>query len=206
MSPERKTRMARPKKYEEGPARFTLTLSPADKAVLERFALWLSYSTGKRLGIADCLLMTFRTSREFQAFEKTGGAMGPMFDTRAEPVQLAPAPVVTKPPEDPGKALRDRLYKERYLGEEGESPEAVIVRVPSPSSPSSPRPAAPSPSASGEDPDPDTLRAQLKASGLTNREIEEKAGVHNSIVSRFLTGKVVPRRAALVKLQAALKG
>lgn len=202
--------MARPKKYEEGPARFTLTLSPADKAVLERFSLWLSYSTGKRLGIADCLLLTFRTSREFQAFEKTGGAMGPMFETRAEPVQLAPAPVpVPAAQEDATKALRDRLYKERYLGEEGESSEAVIVRVPPlvPSSPvPTPRPAAPPPPALGEDPDPDTLRAQLKACGLSNKEIEVKSGVHNSIVSRFLTGKVVPRRAALVKLQAVLKG
>ena len=189
--------MARPKKYEEGPARFTLTLSPADKAVLERFSLWLSLRVGKRLGIADCLLMTFRSSEEFKAFERAGGAMGPMFET------AAPVPVPA-PAGDPTKALRDRLYKERYLGEEGESSEAVIVRVPSPV-PSSPRPAAASP-ALGEDPDPDTLRVQLKASGLSNKEIEEKSGVHNSIVSRFLTGKVVPRRPALVKLQAALKG
>lgn len=182
--------MARPKKYEEGPARFTLTLSPADKAVLERFSLWLSLRVGKRLGIADCLLMTFRSSEEFKAFERAGGAMGPMFET------AAPVPVpVPAPAGDPAKALRDRLYK---------SPEAVIVRVPSPV-PSSPRPAA-APPALGGDPDPDTLRVQLKASGLSNKEIEEKSGVHNSIVSRFLTGKVVPRRPALVKLQAALKG
>ena len=43
--------MARPKKYEQGAERITLSLSPETKVVVEAFCRWYSFTRDKTLGI-----------------------------------------------------------------------------------------------------------------------------------------------------------
>ena len=78
--------MGRPRKYPEGPGRFTFTMNPSDKAVIEAFARWYVYSTNRSLGVAEIMIEVLRRSPEFKAFEKTGRTAGPMF-AQAAPVE-----------------------------------------------------------------------------------------------------------------------
>lgn len=82
----------RPRKYAEGPGRYSITLAPADKDLVEKFLLWVQFHLGKRMGVAEVLLEGVRGSPLFAEFIRvTGYTPG---RPAAEPVSL---PLFTEP-------------------------------------------------------------------------------------------------------------
>ena len=63
----------RPRKYAEGPGRYSITLSPADKDLVEKFLLWVQFHLGKRMGVAEVLLEGVRGSPLFAEFKRATG-------------------------------------------------------------------------------------------------------------------------------------
>lgn len=166
--------MGRPRKYEEGPARYTLVLSPADKAILESYARYVSYVRNKNIAVAEILLEALRESPEFKKFEKTGRAAGPLFSQEVipEPVQAPPVTPRPKAPPVPVVALRPLPTQE-------EAPSAQDMEI-------------------------DQLRAALKALGISGSEIARRADVHKSDVARFLKGERTLGPGSLAKLAGVL--
>ena len=82
----------RPRKYAEGPGRYSITLSPADKDLVEKFLLWVQFHLGKRMGVAEVLLEGVRGSALYTEFVRaTGYTPG---RPAAEPASL---PLFTEP-------------------------------------------------------------------------------------------------------------
>ena len=107
--------MARPKKYEQGAERITLSLSPETKVVVEAFCRWYSFTRDKTLGIGETLIEVLKTSRAFEEFARTRpdaylGFDGHMTLTVPVVTQLplfeAPAPKAR--PDAPGPAVEAR--------------------------------------------------------------------------------------------------
>ena len=63
----------RPRKYAEGPGRYSITLSPADKDLVEKFLLWVQFHLGKRMGVAEVLLEGVRGSALYTEFVRATG-------------------------------------------------------------------------------------------------------------------------------------
>lgn len=58
----------RPPRFPAGFLRFSVNVSPEDHDAVNRFALWLSAREGKRIGIADTLLIGLKDSKLFREF------------------------------------------------------------------------------------------------------------------------------------------
>lgn len=96
----------RPRKYAEGPGRYSITLSPGDKELVEKFLLWTQFHLGKRMGVAEVLLEGVRGSPLFAEFKRaTGYAPGrppagpPNLPLFTEPEPAVGAPAVDAPAE-----------------------------------------------------------------------------------------------------------
>ena len=83
----------RPRKYAEGPGRYSITLSPKDKELVEKFLLWVQFHLGKRMGVAEVLLEGVRGSPLYAEFVRVTGYVegGP---AEPKPVSL---PLFTEP-------------------------------------------------------------------------------------------------------------
>ena len=196
----------RPRKFPDGPARYTLVLSPADKAEVEAFSRWFAYTTNQNIGIGEILLTILRQSPEFQAFRKA-------------------APVVTKP-----EPSREGVFLEHSLPEPSREgirqsdtlaepiiPVTLQAVTTKPEPEPSPVPvvtlqAAPEQAEgpefkggpySEEDPSA-ALRAALKTLGTSGSEVAKKAKVSAATFTRFMKGGQVPG-FTVDRLQAALK-
>lgn len=93
--------MARPKKYEQGAERITMSLSPETKSAVEAFCRWYSFTRDKTLGIGETLIEVLMDSEAFAEFTRTR----PAIVTRPGPAaQLAlfdaPAPLPGAPSQD----------------------------------------------------------------------------------------------------------
>lgn len=188
--------MGRPRKYQDGPGRFTLVLSPADKEVVEDFSRWYQFTTRRTMGVAEILLEILRKSREFETFQKAGRADGPLFAQLAqEPAAVTPQAAPVEKPVPPA------------------SPAPVAQPVAT--EPPAPVPSAPEPveapevqAAPLQEPALGVaeIREAAKAAGLSGRELARRAGLDPGAVSVILAGKRIPKPETLLKLKAALEG
>ena len=95
--------MARPKKYEQGAERITLSLSPEMKNTVEAFCRWYAFTRDRTLGIGETLIEILLDSSVFEEFSKTRPAVvtrppGPVVTQLALFEAPAPGPVVEARP------------------------------------------------------------------------------------------------------------
>lgn len=135
----------RPRKYAEGPGRYSITLSPADKDLVEKFLLWVQFHLGKRMGVAEVLLEGVRRSPLFTEFVRVTGytpgrpsaepASLPLFTEEPEPApntpdgaaEMIPEPVKAAPVE-PAKAP-EPVPVSKAPNAEGTPDEAAVLEL-----------------------------------------------------------------------------
>lgn len=185
--------MGRPRKYAEGPARFTLVLNPADKVTLESFTRWFAFKENRNLGIAEALLAVLRRSKEFSEFEATGQAAGPMF--AQAPLLLSQKEVALPVPAVQAQAPRvPEPVKALPVATQPKAPPVPVVAVQA-------LPVAQKALLA----EVEQLRNDLRNCGLSGSEIAVRAGINKANVNRFLAGEQTPKAETLAKLAAIVE-
>ena len=188
--------MGRPRKYAEGPARFTLVLNPADKVTLESFTRWFAFKENRNLGIAEALLAVLRRSKEFSEFEATGQAAGPLFKEVAQAPPLFSQKEVALPvPAVQAQAPRvPEPVKALPVATQPKAPPVPVVAVQA-------LPVAQKALLA----EVEQLRNDLRNCGLSGSEIAVRAGINKANVNRFLAGEQTPKAETLAKLAAIVE-
>ena len=195
----------RPRKYAEGPGRYSITLSPADKDLVEKFLLWVQFHLGKRMGVAEVLLEGVRGSPLFAEFKRaTGYTPG---RPAAEPVSL---PLFTEP--EPAGVVEKLVSENPELFEPvkaapvASKAEALPVPVVTPQAPPVKKDAPPKAVPSAEEAEVLAMVRAAQAAGKNVKVIALGAGIDLSMLYRTLKGQRNLNPEARKKLFEYLKG